>query len=94
MDGRTYPINARITIGRGSDNMVAYPEDYAGISRHHAVIWEQDGKLYIRDLSSTGTYLARTRSKLPSQTTVSLQPGDVLYLAERKNMVKILADDQ
>ena len=54
--GKETPLGAGITsVGRSSDNSVAFPED-SNISRYHAEIEWRDGDFYVIDLgSSNGT---------------------------------------
>lgn len=55
-NGKETPLGAGITsVGRSSDNSVAFPED-SNISRYHAEIEWRDGDFYVIDLgSSNGT---------------------------------------
>ncbi len=58
LEGKETPLGAGITsVGRASDNSVAFPED-SNISRYHAEIEWRDGDFYLIDLgSSNGTTL-------------------------------------
>ncbi len=49
-----------VTIGRGVNNDVQFGDDR--VSRHHAVIWAEDGIWRVRDLDSgNGTFIDRAR---------------------------------
>ncbi len=49
-----------VTIGRGLDNDIDLTDER--VSRHHAVIWAENGGWHIRDLeSANGTYINHTR---------------------------------
>jgi hypothetical protein len=49
-----------VTIGRGVNNDVQFSDDR--VSRHHAVIWAEDGAWQVRDLDSpNGTFVDRAR---------------------------------
>ena len=59
--GRRYVIPASgLRIGRDRDNDVVIPDDQA--SRRHALLWQAQGALYVRDESSkNGTFVNDTR---------------------------------
>jgi pSer/pThr/pTyr-binding forkhead associated (FHA) protein len=61
-----------ITLGRGADNRLSFPED-RGLSRHHLVV-EMEGERFItRDLGSkNGTSVNGQKLTGPAR----LQPGD------------------
>lgn len=60
----------RITVGRGLDNDIVLED--ASVSRHHAELAREGGKLEVRDLGSTnGTWVNAGRV-----TAAALQPGD------------------
>jgi hypothetical protein len=69
----TWPLTGkRVRIGRGLDNDVVL--DDASVSRHHAEITREDGRLEVRDLGSTnGTWVNAARVEL-----ASVEPGDQL----------------
>jgi len=49
-----------VTIGRGAVNDVQFEDDR--VSRHHAVLWAEDGGWHVRDLDSgNGTFVDRSR---------------------------------
>ncbi len=49
-----------VTIGRGLDNDIDLTDER--VSRHHAVIWAENGAWHIRDLdSANGTYINHSR---------------------------------
>jgi DNA-binding NtrC family response regulator len=64
------------TIGRGRGCAVRVL--HGTVSREHAVVWQEGGRLYIRDLhSSNGT---RVNGKLIRQS--ALVPGDLIHLGQ------------
>jgi hypothetical protein len=81
----TWPVSgARVTVGRGLDNDVHL--DDASVSRHHAEIARESGRLEVRDLSSTnGTWVnARRVAASPVQVGDQLAFGAVhLEVARR-----------
>lgn len=99
MDGRIYVVqNVPMTIGRSPSCAIRYPADTAGISREHAVLYWQAGKLMLRDMSSdvTGTYLKRKGDrtyaeplKMVNGQSVKVEVGDIFYIGERCNCFEI-----
>ncbi len=89
-DGRVYPLNGSMLIGRGTNCNIQYPNDYPGISREHAMIQLNAGRIYLTDTSSTGIYLEKTKSKMQPRQTIEMAPGDVFYLGEWKNKFQIV----
>jgi len=61
-----------VSLGRGADNRLSFPED-PGLSRHHLLVEKQDDRWMARDLESkNGTFLNGRRLAGP----LPLQPGD------------------
>ena len=89
-DGRTIPISEYMTFGRDPSCTVRYPSDYAGVSRNHATLRVQNGKIILIDTSSTGTFLKRTGSAIPKGQPVQLGVGDVFYLGDQNNRFEIV----
>jgi pSer/pThr/pTyr-binding forkhead associated (FHA) protein len=55
-----FPLKVNLTIGREDDNDIHLEE--AGVSRHHAMVREAEGKIIIEDLKSTnGTFFKGIR---------------------------------
>ncbi|MGH2352373.1 MAG: FhaA domain-containing protein [Chloroflexota bacterium] len=69
----TWPLSAaRLRIGRGLDNDVVLED--ASVSRHHAEIVRESGRVEVRDLGSTnGTWVNAGRVDL-----AAIHPGDQL----------------
>ncbi len=74
---REMTVNSgRFSIGRGSDNSIAFPGD-SNVSRYHAQIESMGGEFILKDLgSSNGT----TVNGEPVADEVVLQDGDVILL--------------
>jgi hypothetical protein len=72
---RTWPLaSPRVLIGRGLDNDVVL--DDASVSRHHAELSREGGRVEIRDLGSTnGTWVNAGRVRV-----AAVHPGDQLAL--------------
>lgn len=85
MDGRTYEIKDFVTIGRNPSCSIKYPSDYAGVSRTHITIKARDGKLLLKDTSSTGTYIKRMGGIIPKDQWIEIKEGDSFYIGDKKN---------
>ena len=87
--GLSYSAETVITIGREVGNTIA-PLAADGLSRHHAKIFEKDGKWYVEDLGSTnGSY--RLGQKI--EGAVELQVRDMLQFGKLEISVDEIAAD-
>ncbi len=71
----------KISVGRSLENVVVVPD--STVSRKHAVLYLEDGRLYIEDLGSTnGTYVydREEGSFKRVEGRVELRPGDLVRL--------------
>lgn len=90
-DGSRHPLtrsalNHGVTIGRSSSMSVRFAAD--DISRHHATLQaRQDGKLFIVDHSSYGTYV--NDEKITPKEPHKLRENDVIRLSSFKVTIKI-----
>jgi len=77
VDGSEIPVTADVTtIGRTTDNAVAFPDD-PNVSRHHAEIELRGNEYCLIDLgSSNGT----TVNDAKVTDEIFLKPGDVIML--------------
>ena len=99
-DGKEYPLKAEVNIGRAKDSDIKYPDDWPGISRHHAVIKVFDNpdgmRVELTDLSSTDVYLKKgsigesKANKIPKKKPIRLRPGDVFYLGTKENRFELI----
>lgn len=94
MAGQAYPIgNDKVMIGRSNKCRIQYPKDYAGVSTIHASVFYLNGKLYLKDEdSSYGTYL-KTKvgaKKLEPTQPQELHEGSEFYIAEEKNVIRVV----
>ncbi len=67
-----------VTVGRGVGNEVDFSDDR--VSRHHAVIWAEDGSWRVRDLDSgNGTFMNQARvngtAELPQSCELRFHPN-------------------
>ena len=85
MDGRTYDIGDKLTIGRDPSSTIVYPRDYKGVSRQHIVLQMWQGKLMLTDTSSTGTYLQRLHGQIQKNMPIALSEGDVFFVGDKRN---------
>ncbi len=73
----------RVTIGRSPENVIILPDPT--VSRKHAVIKVEDGKLVLEDLGSTnGTYVYRQETgSFEKVEKIELEPGMVIRFGEQ-----------
>ena len=75
LQGRSFPLDAEVTVGRGEENTLVVSSDQA--SRHHASIRPDAGSHLLADLGSTnGTFV---NSKAVKERR--LVHGDVIRIA-------------
>ncbi len=73
--GSVYPVHSIINIGRKEDNNVAIDDPF--ISNHHASLYVNDERLFIKDMNSTnGTF--KNGKKVRNEE--ELADGDVLNI--------------
>ncbi len=79
-EGRRFPIENQLIIGRAPSCNIVFPTDTQGVSSKHCVIVNNNGQLYIKDLeSSYGTFL-NGKTKLEPNKMVSINIGDRIAL--------------
>ncbi|MEU8328755.1 FHA domain-containing protein [Micromonospora sp. NPDC048839] len=74
--------HGELRIGRADElgDIAARLRDHGNVSRQHALLWVEDGELYVRDLSSTnGTYV--NDRQLDPRARQRLSDGDEVRLA-------------
>ena len=78
-EGTDFELNSsQLTIGRGSQNDIALPDDDYASARHARFEPRQDG-VWLQDLGSTnGTYLNGARLERPRRLT----PGDIVRVGD------------
>lgn len=81
MAGRSFPINGRVTLGRGAGCDISMP-GASNVSGTHCVIQTAGGQITVTDLGSTnGTYIGGRRL-MPNQS-VAVTSGTVIYLGNQ-----------
>lgn len=90
MKGRVYPVEkSGISIGRNPDSVICFPKNMAGVSRVHAKLYWQEGRLMLMDCNSTsGTFLKRSGRMEPMQPE-EIKDGDIFYIGEKKNSFEV-----
>ncbi len=74
--GMVFPLESRLTIGRGEENDIRLSDPT--ISRHHTLIYLEDGRAVVEDMGSrNGTYLNGERV-----STSVLTSGDVIWVGD------------
>jgi predicted component of type VI protein secretion system len=90
LEGKVFPIDPGLTIGREAHNTIAMP-DNRKCSRDHAKVWREGPERYaVADLGSTnGTLL--NDEKVTRQT---LKDGDVIAIGEISLRFELGADEE
>lgn len=79
-----------ISIGRSPENVIVVPDPE--VSRRHAILSLENGKLYIEDLNSTnGTYLYDGKLFNPIKGKIEIQPGSLIKLGN-STIIKIVTE--
>ncbi|ARM76052.1 FHA domain-containing protein [Acidianus manzaensis] len=74
-----FDIFENISIGRSPENVIVIPDPE--VSRRHAIISLEGGKLYIEDLNSTnGTYIYDGKIFNPVKGKIEIQAGSLIKL--------------
>lgn len=91
MNGRVYPIAAEqpLTFGRLPGNLLQFPADYPGVSREHARLSLENGKLLLTDLGSTDGTVIFGKGQLTPMVPQEMTPGDVFYIGTEDNAFEI-----
>lgn len=85
-----FDVFPSISLGRSPENVIVIPDPE--VSRKHAIIYYENGKLEIEDLNSTnGTYIYDGKMFQPVKGKVEIQPNSVLKLANN-TVVKVVKD--
>ena len=80
MRGRTFPLDAEVTLGRAAGCQVVIDDTYA--SQIHARLFARDGQYFVEDLGSTnGTFVNRGKRLAPG-TRQPLSDGDELIVGK------------
>jgi len=86
-----FNVFPRITIGRSPESVIVIPDPT--VSRRHAVVEKQDGRIVLRDLGSTnGTYVYDPESGgFERVEEVELRPGMLIRLGE-STIIRVVAE--
>ena len=85
-----FDVFESISIGRSPENVIVIPDPE--ISRRHAILSLEGGKLYIEDLNSTnGTYVYDGKLFQPVKGKQEINPGSVIKLGSN-TMLKIVIE--
>ncbi len=66
----------KVAIGRRDECEIVLP--FATISRRHALIYTQNDRFFVRNLSQTNTVRVNEENRLTHNQTTSLQSGDII----------------
>ncbi len=82
--GKRYKIDKKLSIGRSPQNDIVLDDNLYHISRKHAEIFPDQGKIWIQDLGSkNGTFVYRSGLFQPV-TKSELRDGDLIALCFKK----------
>ncbi|MGA7980925.1 MAG: type VI secretion system-associated FHA domain protein TagH [Chromatiaceae bacterium] len=75
------PVSAHVgdsggTIGRSPDNNLVLPDPDRWVSGHHAEIRFRDGRFFLTDTSTNGTYVNHAAEPVPDGQEIELHDGD------------------
>lgn len=84
LEGKVYPLNGTVTIGRAAGNTIQFSEGTKGVSGRHCQVTLSGGRAMVQDLNATyGTFYGLDhKAKLKPNMDYPLQSGDVIVLAE------------
>lgn len=84
LEGRVYPLNDKLSIGRMQDNDIVFAENTKGVSGRHCEVQISGEQVILQDLNATyGTYFGmEQKAKLKPNMDYTLKNGDVFILAE------------
>ena len=84
LEGKVFPLQGRLTIGRAAGNDIQFPEGTKGVSGRHCQVTFAGDRVVIQDLNATyGTYFGMDhKAKLNANMEYQLRSGDVFVLAE------------
>lgn len=83
-------VSGRVSLGRSTDNDLAYPDDPV-LSRHHLVIERESGKWYAQDLGSKNGSLCNNE---PLTARREISPGDVVSAGQVRLIFDIPSEVQ
>lgn len=88
--GKRFALNGEVTIGRDAKhNNLSYPPEAKGISARHCILSVRDGRVYLRDLSSTyGTFI--NNRKVQPMIENELRAGDIMGIGSDKETFRLI----
>ena len=82
LNGRAFPINGTMRIGRSPQCEISFPENTPGVSGTHCEVSLEGDRVVLRDLNSTyGTYLD-ANDRLEAHRGYDLHMGDIFTLTQ------------
>lgn len=86
--GSAYPVETSLRIGREASCSITLPGDPL-VSRFHATVWVEQGKLYVRDENASNGVLVNGRRLAPAQASL-VRSGDEIQIGETRFSVVTL----
>jgi hypothetical protein len=73
-------MERKITVGRDPSNDIHVSESYDGVSRSHASIYYNNGRIIFEDISTNGSYV---NNNFTHRSKVEIFPNDVVTLGKQ-----------
>jgi hypothetical protein len=70
-------MERKITVGRATSSDIHVSEAYEGVSRNHAIIYYNNGRVIYEDISTNGSYI---NNNSVHNTKIEIFPNDVITL--------------
>lgn len=77
------------SIGRAADNDLVLPDKSRFVSGHHARVFFRDGRYYLEDTSTNGTYINEADQPMARRRHAELNNGDILRFGEFHVLVSV-----
>ncbi|MGV6849070.1 MAG: type VI secretion system-associated FHA domain protein TagH [Marinibacterium sp.] len=81
-------VGPALTIGRDPQNDLCLPDPSKVISKNHCAVEEHDGRYFVVDISTNGTFLNYAKDPIGAVAT-PLNDGDILTIGNYELMVEI-----
>jgi type VI secretion system protein len=77
------------SIGRAADNDLVLPDRSLFVSGHHARVSFREGRYFLEDTSTNGTWVNDAEEPLPRRKAIELNDGDILRFGDYHVLVSL-----